>query len=119
MGLHFRWEDRLHEKADFSRVIRDGRRLSDAGVVVWVGRREKSGSRPRMGLAVPGAFGDAPRRNRIKRLLRETFRLHQHELTDGVDLVFGARPMQGALTLGRIEPIVVNLWKKAGILSSR
>jgi ribonuclease P protein component len=46
----------------------------------------------RLGLSVSRRVGTAPRRNRIKRLLRESFRLTQHELPPGYDLVIVVRP---------------------------
>ena len=46
---------------------------------------------PRLGLAIAARIvGNAVRRNRIKRLIRESFRQHQHELP-AVDLVVNAR----------------------------
>ena len=42
---------------------------------------------PRMGLSVGRKNGNAVRRNRIRRLLRESFRLSQHEVPGGFDYI--------------------------------
>ena len=47
---------------------------------------------PRLGLSVPKHVGTAPRRNRIKRMLRESFRLMQHDFPRPYDLVIVVRP---------------------------
>ena len=47
---------------------------------------------PRIGLSTSRKVGTAVRRNRIRRLLREAFRLMQHDLPRGYDLVVVVRP---------------------------
>ena len=42
---------------------------------------------PRLGLIVGRRHGGAVQRNRLKRVLREAFRLSQHDLPAGYDLV--------------------------------
>ena len=47
---------------------------------------------PRLGMSVSRKVGTAVRRNRIRRLIRESFRLSQHDLPQGYDLVVVVRP---------------------------
>src|SRR5271166_4144153 len=91
MDNRFTWNERLHRRRDFSLAIRQGRRYGASGLILWVYRHPDAKTPPRMGLAIPRAYGNAVARNRLKRLLREVFRLNKSELPQGVDMVFSAR----------------------------
>jgi len=82
---------RLLKAAHFQRVFkRCEYKASDRFITILAVRNDLQ--HPRLGTAVSiKAAGNAVQRNRIKRLVRESFRLHQ-ELLGGSDLVVLVRP---------------------------
>ena len=80
---------RLLSPSDFTRVMRDGRRVTSDHFVLF---EAKSGTdRSRLGITVSKKVGNAVRRNQIKRWLRTTFRTRQAHFTRHVDLVIMAK----------------------------
>ncbi|WP_419524966.1 ribonuclease P protein component [Bilophila wadsworthia] len=77
---------RLLRRPDFTLCYDEGRRFFSKHVVVFV-RFRASGDPWRVGMAVTKKIGTAVMRNRVKRVLRECFRLHQALLPPAVDLV--------------------------------
>ena len=70
-------KNRLSRSRDFDAVYRHGRSASTRFLTLhWFERAgEDTGEEPRLGLAVPRAAGNAVVRNRIKRQLREIWRV--------------------------------------------
>ena len=67
---------------------------------------------PRLGLAVSVKnAGNSVGRNRLRRTIRESFRLHQHELP-AVDLVVSARGRAREATGEELRASLALLWKK-------
>ncbi|MBT8135642.1 MAG: ribonuclease P protein component [Gammaproteobacteria bacterium] len=82
---------RLATREDFDRVFKNcSSRSTDALFTVLALPNDHT--YPRLGLAVSKkAAGNAVRRHRLKRRVRESFRLNQHALP-GTDIVVIARP---------------------------
>jgi ribonuclease P protein component len=82
----FRPHERIKDPQDFRRAFERKRSASDARMVVH--GVENGRDHPRLGLSVSRKkVRSAVARNRVKRLLREAFRLSKAELPPGVDLV--------------------------------
>ena len=85
--------NRLSRSKDFDTVYRRGRSVSSRYLVLhWFPRDDEPDGDPRLGLAVPRAVGSAVARNRVKRLLRESWRDLLPTVPPGRDYVLSARP---------------------------
>jgi ribonuclease P protein component len=80
---------RLRKRFQF-RFVRDrGRRVHTTSFLLLVAPSEVPGTR--LGITVSRQVGHAVRRNRIKRLVRETFRQHRQLFPDQADVVVIAK----------------------------
>ena len=100
---------RLSGKLAFSAVYEARVRESRGPVTIYA--RPNDLPHPRLGLSIARRVGTAPRRNRIKRLLREAFRLMQHDFPRGYDWIVIARPHE-PLPLAEYQRILSALMVK-------
>jgi ribonuclease P protein component len=73
-------------------------------------------SRSRLGVVVSKKVGDSVHRSRAKRLLRESFRIHQHELCQPIDLVLVARNSIANRSFAEVEKDFLLTLRQAGLL---
>jgi ribonuclease P protein component len=101
---------RLRRKGDFDAAYARGRRLND-GFFTVISTANQLGV-PRLGLAVAvRAAGGAVARNRIRRIIRESFRLHQRSLP-ACDLVVSVRPKAREVPARALHESLAVLWRK-------
>lgn len=99
-GHKFGKELRLRLRRDFLRIQGRGRKHHSPNFVVASASRPSPGA-SRVGFSVSRRVGNAVVRNRLKRRLREFFRLHRRELPTARDVVVIAKP--GAAKLSYAE----------------
>ena len=77
---------RLVRENDFKKVFSEGGRARGTALLVVV--RENGLPDSRLGLSVgKSIWKSAVKRNRVRRVFREAFRLSRHELPSGIDVV--------------------------------
>jgi ribonuclease P protein component len=87
--LDFPRDCRLVRRAEYDAVYRAGRRKASREFTVFL--RPNGFARSRFGWSIKKTLGNAVRRNRIRRRLREIIRLHRQEIVPGWDIVIHPR----------------------------
>jgi len=106
---------RLKQGRDFLRLKQAGRRATQ-GCLIANWQELPGGAASRVGVVVSRKVGPAVQRSRARRLLRETFRLHQAELATPVDLVLVARPSIAGKGLVDVENDFLTAMRRARLL---
>lgn len=106
---------RIKQGRDFAKVRRAGERVVKGCLIAnWL--RLPADSRSRIGVVVSKKVGGSVVRSRAKRLLRESFRVHQHELTQPLDLVLVARASIVEKDFSVVERDFIATLRNAGLL---
>ena len=105
---------RLAQSRDFARLRQTGDRLAQGCLIAnWC--KLPAGARPRVGVITSKKIGGAVQRARARRLLRESFRLHQYDLAQPVDMILVARNTIAGKSLAAVEQDYLLALTKAGL----
>jgi ribonuclease P protein component len=94
-------EEKILRKKEFSAAYDRGKRLSSANFIVFLNPNQQG--KLRLGITVSKRVGKAVQRNRIKRLLREFFRVNKERLPQAQDIVIVARKDTSAKKLEEVS----------------
>lgn len=95
------------------RIQETGRKIATANFLAFL--IEPAGQQHvRLGVTVSRRVGNAVVRNRVKRLIRESFRQNKEQICAGLDLVIVARPSAAEASFALVQREVVDLCRRAG-----
>ncbi|MBN8728553.1 MAG: ribonuclease P protein component [Xanthomonadales bacterium] len=107
---------RLLHPRDFARLREGSRRVGSANFSAQVGSAEAA--EPRLGLAVSRRVSKrAVRRNRIKRIARDSFRRHRTDLPP-CDVLVIARASADAQDNASLHAELATLWRRIAALNA-
>lgn len=106
----------LEKKTEFARVYEKGRSYGSKLLVLYVYEPEEDREAGRLGIAVSKKVGGSVVRHRIRRLIKESFRLHQSEWAKRDYIVIARREAAGK-SYGEIEESLFYLGKKSNSLA--
>ena len=100
----------------FRRLYTKGKSSVQPAVVLYC--RKNGSGRNRLGLTTGTKVGKAVVRNRVRRRLREIYRLHEEQFRPGWDLVVVARSRASEATYGELEAQLLRAAGRLGLLAS-
>ncbi|WP_101758648.1 ribonuclease P protein component [Oceanicoccus sp. KOV_DT_Chl] len=110
LDLTFNKSLRLLDANAYKAVFDDAQIKVSSKNTLLLARLNKTGTRPRLGLVIAKKnVRLATQRNRIKRIIRESFRLQQYQL-GGVDIVVLARRGLDQLDNSDLHQLFNQLW---------
>ena len=97
----------------FREVYKKGRSFANRYFVVY--RLENNTDKNDLGISVSKKVGNSVVRHRIKRLVKESYRLHKDMFNSGLNIVVVARNGAAGLTYKECEKQLMHVFNKSGI----
>lgn len=104
----------LKKNYEFVRIYKKGRFYAGRFIVLYILKNNHRINR--LGITVNRKVGKSVRRNRIKRIIKESYRLYEDFLKDNLDIVFVARISEKLPEYSEISREMKFLLKKLEVL---
>ena len=104
----------LRRKCDFSAIYKKGKSVGDRYVVLFY--RKNNLPYNRLAYLASKKVGNAVKRNRARRLMKESFRLTNLEIPTGYDLIFIARNTITNRKCAEVKRSLESALKRTGVI---
>jgi len=99
----------LKNNIDFRKIYRTGKSFANKYLIMYVKKNELSGNR--LGISVSKKVGNSVVRHRTTRLIRESYRLSEGSLKNGLDIVVVAKAGAKGRSYEEIKSALLHLVK--------
>lgn len=104
-----RFTQSLHNSIQFSDVYKNGRCKANKYLIMYI--KENNNSYNQLGISVSKKVGNSVIRHRIKRLIKESYRLQENMFNSGLDIVVVARGSASSVSFKEIDSALIHLSK--------
>ena len=104
-----KFSESLKKNHDFQNVYKSGKSYGNKYLVIYTLKNDTD--RNRLGISVSKKVGNSIVRHRVKRLIKESYRLHENMFNSGLDIVVIARKESNACDYASIESALLHLMK--------
>ncbi|MCM1186936.1 MAG: ribonuclease P protein component [Lachnoclostridium sp.] len=101
------FSESLKKNHEFQFVYKNGKSYANKYMIMYV--KENSTDKNRIGISVSKKVGNSVVRHRVKRLIRESYRLHEDIFNSGLDIVIIARQSAASAVYKEIESALLHL----------
>lgn len=105
----------LKKNYEFTRLYKKGKFYVGKYMVVYV--MDNRRATERLGISLGSKFGNSVKRNRMKRLIRENYRIYEDNLKDGKDIVISARHTEKLPEFSEVKREMKYLFKKLDLFN--
>ena len=102
-----KFSESLKKNRDFQKVYSNGRSFANRYLVMYILENGSSGNR--LGISVSKKVGNSVVRHRIKRLIKESYRLNEDSFLSGYDIVVIARVTANKISYFEMESALLHL----------
>ena len=109
--------DTLKKNYEFKNVLNKGKFYRGKYVTIYINKNKEE--KNKIGIAISKKIGKANKRNRLKRLIRESYRLQKDNLKKGYNIIFIWNKQADILnnTYKNVSEDIIKLFNKAGIIN--
>jgi len=103
----------LKKNHEFKRLYSKGKSAASQCAVIYCRRNGRAENR--LGITVSAKLGGAVQRNRVRRRLKEIYRLNEEKFLTGYDIVIVARMRSRSAGFSELQSSILSLIKKLGL----
>lgn len=106
----FKKDERLKKRPEFKSLYRDGKKISRDEFVIYFA--PSRGNRGKLGVVISSSLCNAVKRNRLRRIIREAYRLNKGVLKPGQDIIVRPKKSMILISAKEAETLLVKVFKE-------